>query len=67
MVTRDDLIDAMLRRDVESMDLKDLVRLAYDVGEERYDSLGMQELRDHASDNYPDLLEALDNVSNANQ
>ena len=66
MVDRDTLVDAILRRDVESMDLKDLVRLAYEVFEDRLDSYSDEELREHAADNYPELLEELDRVSHAN-
>ena len=67
MVDRETLVDAILRRDVEAMDLKDLVRFAYDVFEERFESYSDEDLREHASHNYPELLEELDNVSDANQ
>jgi hypothetical protein len=66
MVKRMDLIDAMVSRDVEAMDMKDLIRLAYEVFEERFESYSDEELREHAADNYPELLEELDRVSHAN-
>ena len=45
MVDREDLIDAMVSRDVESMDMKDLIRLAYDVFEDRFESYSDEELQ----------------------
>jgi len=67
MVKRMDLIDAMVSRDVEAMDMKDLIRLAYEVFEERFESYSDEELREHAGEHYGELLEELDNVSDANQ
>lgn len=63
MVERDDLIDALVTRDVEAMDMKDLIRFAYEVIEDRYDSYSDEELREHAASNYPEVLESLDELS----
>jgi hypothetical protein len=63
MVEREDLIDAMVSRDVDGMDMKDLIRFAYEVIEDRYESYSDEELRDHASQNYPEVLESLDELS----
>ncbi len=66
MIDRMDLTDAMVSRDVEAMDMKDLIRLAYEVFEDRYESYSDEELYDHAVENYPELVEELNRVSNAN-
>jgi hypothetical protein len=66
MIDRMDLTDAMVSRDVEAMDMKDLIRFAYEVIEDRYESYSDEELYDHAVENYPELVEELDRVSNAN-
>lgn len=66
MIDRMDLTDAMVSRDVEAMDMKDLIRFAYEVIEDRYESYSDEELYDHAVENYPELVEELNRVSNAN-
>lgn len=63
MVDREDLIDAMVNRVVEEMDMKALVQLAYDVFADRYDSYSDEELREEAAEYYPEMLEELDELS----
>lgn len=63
MVDPIDLLDALVQREVESMDMKDLIRLAYEVLEERYAVWDDEEIRQHAAQNYPEMLEELDELS----
>lgn len=63
MVERADLIDAMVNRIVDEMDTRTLVQLAYETVADRFDSYSDEELRDHAAECYPEILEELDELS----
>lgn len=57
-MTRDELIEAYAERIVDSMDMKELVAIAYDTFIDRLESYSTAELENEIADFYPDLLEA---------
>lgn len=63
MVEREDLIEALVERDVDEMDMDDLVEFVELELQGRYDSYSDEELREHAASYYPEMLEELDELS----
>ena len=57
IIDRDTLQDAYINEMIDSMDLKDLIALVYDMMNVEFDKYSVDELIEEVEYNYPHLLE----------
>ena len=57
IIDRDTLQDAYINEMIDSMDLKDLMELVYDLMSVEFDKYSVNELIEEVEYNYPHLLE----------
>tara|TARA_B100000085_G_scaffold193364_1_gene177234 strand:- start:156 stop:362 length:207 start_codon:yes stop_codon:yes gene_type:complete len=57
IVMRDELQDAYINEIIDSMDLKDLIRIVYDNLEQNLEQYTVDELIEEVEEYYPHLLE----------
>ena len=57
IVDRDQLQDAYINEIIDSMDIKDLMRIVYDNIEQNLEQYTIDELIEEVEDTYPHLLE----------
>ena len=57
IVMRDELQDAYINEIIDSMDLKDLIRIVYDNLEQNLEKYTVDELIEEVEEYYPHLLE----------
>ena len=57
IVDRDELQDAYINEIIDSMDIKDLMRMVYDNIEQNLDQYSVDELIEEVQEYYPHLLE----------
>ena len=57
IIDRDTLQDAYINEMIDSMDLKDLMELVYDMMNVEFDKYSVNELIEEVEYNYPHLLE----------
>ena len=57
IIDRDTLQDAYINEMIDSMDLKDLMELVYDMMSVEFDKYSVNELIEEVEYNYPHLLE----------